>query len=52
MNIINTKKNYISPRIQSEEVELEQGIAAGSAVDTTVEQSWEKSDDDNRLINW
>ncbi len=48
------KKVYISPRIETMEVELEQGIAAGSAATTTndPQESWDKADDDNRLINW
>ncbi|MDR2271687.1 MAG: hypothetical protein LBF27_12350 [Sphingobacterium sp.] len=48
------RKIYISPRIETVEVELEQGIAAGSAATTTndPQESWDKVDDDNRLINW
>ncbi|QIH32859.1 MULTISPECIES: hypothetical protein [Sphingobacterium] len=48
------RKIYISPRIETMEVILEQGIAAGSAANTTndPQESWDKADDDNRLINW
>ncbi|ULT23680.1 hypothetical protein KUH03_31665 [Sphingobacterium sp. E70] len=48
------KKVYISPRIEALAVELEQGIAAGSAATTTndPQESWDNADDDNRLINW
>lgn len=39
------------------EVELEQGIAAGAAAPADTfsnapQESWDKADDDNRLINW
>lgn len=48
------RKIYISPRIETMEIALEQGIAAGSAATTTNDplESWDKGDDDNRLINW
>lgn len=50
------KKNYISPRVQAMEVLLEQGIAAGSGPDTIrsadPQESWNKTDDDNRTIDW
>lgn len=51
----NQSKNiYVSPKIEALNVELEQGIAAGSAATTTndPQESWDKADDDNRLINW
>lgn len=51
-----TKKIYISPRVEAIDVELEQGIAAGSNPGQTIsndpQESWEKAEDDNRLINW
>ncbi|WP_312185256.1 hypothetical protein [Sphingobacterium sp.] len=50
------KKNYISPRIVATEVELEQGIAAGSGPDSVrsadPQESWIKTDDDNRTLDW
>ncbi|WP_158655784.1 hypothetical protein [Sphingobacterium sp. HMA12] len=51
------RKIYISPRIETMEVELEQGIAAGSAAPADTfgndpQESWNKGDDDSRLINW
>ncbi|WP_183078645.1 hypothetical protein [Sphingobacterium puteale] len=57
MNNKKLKKNYISPRIKSLNIELEQGLAAGSAQPTSnvsndVQQSWDKADDDNRGIDW
>lgn len=57
MNNKKLKKNYISPRIESLNIELEQGLAAGSAQPTSnvsndVQQSWDKADDDNRGIDW
>lgn len=49
----NQSKNiYISPKIESINVELEQGIAAGSAVSNDPQQSWDQADDDDRVINW
>ena len=49
-----SKKIYISPKIEATNVELEQGIAAGSAntISNDPQQSWEQADDDNRTINW
>jgi len=51
-----SKNTYISPKIEAINVELEQGIAAGSAAPADVsndpQQSWDQADDDNRLINW
>jgi hypothetical protein len=56
MNSSLSKKKYVSPRIESLNVELEQGIAAGSqqpsSVTNDVQQSWDKADDDNRGIDW
>ncbi|MGB3104476.1 hypothetical protein, partial [Sphingobacterium siyangense] len=50
------KKVYISPRVETTTVELEQGIAAGSAPDTIhstdPQESWDNVGDDNRTINW
>jgi len=57
-NVMNNleKKNYISPRLEAMEVELEQGIAAGSGPDSVrtadPQESWNKTDDDNRTVNW
>lgn len=54
----NQSKNiYVSPKIEALNVELEQGIAAGSAapgntISNDPQESWDKADDDNRLINW
>ncbi|WP_282638453.1 hypothetical protein [Sphingobacterium thalpophilum] len=52
MNTDHSKKIYISPRIDVIPVELEQGIAAGSAVDNTVQESWDNSGDVEKTINW
>ena len=54
MNTHQSKKLYISPKIEAIQIELEQGIAAGSQgqVSNTPEESWDKVDDDNRTINW
>lgn len=47
------KKSYISPKVESTTIELEQGIAAGSnPANNTVEQSWETTDNDTRTITW
>ncbi|WP_183078787.1 hypothetical protein [Sphingobacterium puteale] len=54
----NQSKNiYVSPKIEALNVELEQGIAAGSAAPGSTtsndpQESWDKADDDDRLINW
>ncbi len=54
----NQSKNiYVSPKIEALNVELEQGIAAGSAAPGSAtsndpQESWDKADDDDRLINW
>ncbi|GAA4171532.1 hypothetical protein [Sphingobacterium ginsenosidimutans] len=54
----NQSKNiYVSPKIEAMNVELEQGIAAGSAapgntISNYPQESWDNADDDNRLINW
>ncbi|WP_282635485.1 hypothetical protein [Sphingobacterium thalpophilum] len=55
MKTDHSKNVYISPRIETINVELEQGIAAGSAGGTTTnspEQSWNKTDDINLTIDW
>ena len=54
MNTNKSKKIYVSPKVEAINVELEQGIAAGSASTTSndPQESWEKAVDDNRLINW
>ncbi|QQD15446.1 hypothetical protein [Sphingobacterium sp. UDSM-2020] len=47
------KKTYITPKVEFTTIELEQGIAAGSnQAESTVEQSWDNGDDDNRTITW
>ena len=47
------KKTYVSPKVESVTIELEQGIAAGSnQADTTVDQSWDNGADDNRTLTW
>lgn len=48
------KKVYVSPIVVAAVVELEQGIAAGSAEvnNNTVKQEWENGPDDNRTISW
>nr|WP_315401125.1 hypothetical protein [uncultured Sphingobacterium sp.] len=46
-----SKKSYVSPKIEVTNVELEQGIAAAS-VSSDVQQSWDNADDDNRTIDW
>lgn len=49
----NLKKTYHSPKVEIIVVELEQGIAAGSATaDNTVQQEWENGEDDNRVLTW
>ena len=48
-----SKKTYISPKVEMTTIELEQGIAAGSAeASNTVQQEWENGQDDNRTISW
>lgn len=54
---IDLKKTYISPKIEINVVELEQGIAVGSVtndaeVNNTVQQEWENGEDDNRVFSW
>lgn len=52
------KKSYSSPRVESTQVELEQGIAAGSASalpgdnGNSVQQEWTNGPDDSRTIDW
>lgn len=57
MNTNEPKRIYLSPRIELMTVELEQGIAAGSAAPADTfsndpQQSWDNADDDNRTIDW
>ncbi|QIH32914.1 MULTISPECIES: hypothetical protein [Sphingobacterium] len=54
MNTNKSKKIYTSPKIEAVNVELEQGIAAGSAATTSndPQESWDRADDDDRVINW
>lgn len=52
-----SKKIYVSPKMEVTTIELEQGIAAGSAspgntTSNDPQESWDNADDDNRLINW
>ncbi|ATL43439.1 hypothetical protein OZ664_10820 [Elizabethkingia sp. HX WHF] len=52
------KKEYLPPSIEVDEVELEQGIAAGSAVvapttvDGDVSQQWDTDTDTTGTYNW
>ncbi|MFD1771617.1 hypothetical protein [Sphingobacterium suaedae] len=52
------KKQYVSPTFSIQEIELECGIAAGSATarpensDIEVYEQWQVEPDDNRIINW
>jgi len=52
------RKAYISPRVEATQVELEQGIAAGSAGalpgdnSNSVQQEWTNGPDDSRTIDW
>lgn len=52
------KKMYESPMIKISLVELEAGIAAGSAViqpqdlNNQMQEEWEIDPDDNRTIQW
>ncbi|MDR0262407.1 MAG: hypothetical protein LBJ04_04200 [Sphingobacterium sp.] len=46
------KKNYVAPKIEVFSIELEQGIAAGSQVDNTVQQQFQQGDDDSREQAW
>ena len=54
----NTKSEYVSPDIRVFVVEMEQGIAAGSARVVppnnggVVQEEWIQGDDDNRTIEW
>lgn len=52
------RKTYMSPRVEATQVELEQGIAAGSASalpgdnSNSVQQEWTNGPDDSRTIDW
>jgi hypothetical protein len=52
------KMNYISPRMETTQIELEEGLAAGSATVRTpnasnqVTQEWQQDDTDYRVIEW
>lgn len=52
------KKTYLSPRVEATQVELEQGIAAGSACanpgdnSNTVQQEWIDGPNDSRTLDW
>lgn len=52
------RKKYKRPSVQIEWVELEEGLAAGSAViqpqdlNNQVQEEWEVDPDDNRTIQW
>lgn len=52
------KKNYTSPKIETILIQLEEGVAAGSATvfstDTNNEvmQEWQKDDTDYRVVEW
>lgn len=53
-----TKKQYETPTIEVVHLEMEQGIAAGSAVvrptdlKNEVLEEWQVDPDDDRIINW
>ncbi|MGE8422907.1 MAG: hypothetical protein ACN6PI_08765 [Sphingobacterium siyangense] len=44
----NSKKTYQAPTIEVQEIALEQGIAAGSAM----QESYTEGEDDNRTFTW
>ncbi|QQT63589.1 hypothetical protein I6I97_07335 [Sphingobacterium multivorum] len=50
------RKNYISPRVFTLEIALEQGIAAASqpqpVQSVAPQESWTVVEDDNRTIDW
>ncbi|MEN5233517.1 hypothetical protein [Sphingobacterium faecium] len=52
------KKKYTSPKIDTVIIELEEGVAAGSATVRTpnasdqVTQEWQQDDTDYRVIEW
>lgn len=52
------KKSYTSPKLETVMIELEEGLAAGSATVTTpnnsnqVTQEWQQDDTDYRVIEW
>lgn len=52
------KRNYLSPRINTTHIELEEGVAAGSATVRTmdmnekVKEEWQQDDTDYRVIEW
>lgn len=52
------KKNYKCPRVEMTQLELEEGLAAGSATVRTpnannqVTQEWQQDDTDYRVIEW
>ncbi len=54
----NMKKTYVSPKMDIFNIELEQGIAAGSANVTpgdntqTVQHEWDVAPDDTRSLDW
>ncbi|WP_337085683.1 hypothetical protein [Elizabethkingia anophelis] len=56
-NTIN-KRGYIPPMIVTERIELEMGIAAGSAVVNpvsntgTIQEEWDKGTDRNKDFDW
>lgn len=52
------KRNYLSPRIEATQIELEEGVAAGSAtvrsmdMNDRVKEEWQQDDTDYRVIEW
>lgn len=49
-NFINSKveSSYEAPRVQVEQIEMEHGVAAGSA--PSIREEYEQGDDDNRTF--
>ncbi|MDH5828799.1 hypothetical protein [Sphingobacterium faecium] len=46
-----SKKIYISPKVEMTTIELEQGIAAGSnPTNNKIQESWDNGEDDNRTF--
>lgn len=52
------KKNYKSPKIETIMIELEEGVAAGSATvfskdaNNEIMQEWQKDETDYRVVEW
>lgn len=58
MNQETEKKDYIAPELEVIRVEMEQGIAAGSATvnpadnNNEIKDEWEKDPDNNNSMDW